>query len=302
VREHVIYYFSGTGNSLKAALTIQKALGNCDVVSMGAAAGSTASDSSSSNISPPGKVRSIGFVFPCYFGGVPHRVLDCIAGMNFSPSESAMRESTILSSAAQEHATQEPAAQEQPYVYAVVTYGALIGTALGQLGRALQNRGVTLAYAAALKAFSNYVILYDMSKSVAEKTAQTKAELQPIIADILGRKSDRVKRPSLLISAYNHLASRNVATRDRRFIVRESCNSCGICEQVCPVRNIRLQTGTPHWLDHCEQCLACVHWCPRRAIDYGDKTRKRGRYTNPEITSKMFIDYLNGAGIDSKKA
>ena len=258
MREHVIYYFSGTGNSLKTAITVQKALGSCDVVSMG--------------IKPDaiGSVSSIGFVFPCYFGGLPHRVAKCVEQMDFS-------------------------GQESTYIYAIATYGAIAGTALGQLEKLLSNRGVTLNYAAPLKAFANYVVLYDMSENSSEKLAQTKADLQPIIADILEQKKMNVKGPSPVVNIYNRITSSGVETRDSNFIVHDTCNQCGICEKVCSVQNITLEEGKPHWLGHCEQCLACIHWCPMKAIDYGKKTQNRGRYTNPEITSKMFIDHLEGS-------
>jgi flavodoxin len=33
--ENIVFYFSGTGNSLKVAKTLAKELGNCEIVSMG---------------------------------------------------------------------------------------------------------------------------------------------------------------------------------------------------------------------------------------------------------------------------
>ena len=262
MRKHAIYYFSGTGNSLKAALTIQKALGDCSVVSMG------------TSPKPLGNVSSIGFVFPCHFGGVPKGVLDFIAGMDFSEHGSA-------------------------YIYAVTTYGAIVSSTLGQLNKALRRRGATLSYSAALKAFSNYVVLYDMSDKVSEKATQTKADLQPILTDILEQKTVKTKRALPFLTIYNRIASRGIRTRDSNFVVGASCDSCGVCKKVCAVHNIEINSGVPHWLGHCEQCLACLHWCPKQAINYGEKTEKRGRYTNPEITTRVFIDSLDSTSDDS---
>lgn len=271
MQEHVVYFFSGTGNSLKVALTIQKALGDCAVVSMGMPCGMPIETTGGEAPRVPDGVKSIGFVFPCYFGSVPSRVLEFIAQLGFPRQQSA-------------------------YVYAVVTYGAVLGNTLGHLGKALKQRDVTLDYTAHLKAFANYVAMYDMSDKVAEMTAQTKADLQPIVADILGQRRTATKRISALGEVYGLVVSKDVHKMDRHFVVRASCDGCGICERVCPVHNIRLEANKPRWLGHCEQCMACVQWCPRRAIDYGEKTRRRGRYTNPEITSKMFIDHLNNTG------
>lgn len=264
MREHVIYYFSGTGNSLKTALSIQKTLRNCDVISMGSEPG------------VPGKVLSIGFVFPSYYGGVPRRVLQFIAKLDAS-------------------------GHENTYVYAVVTFGSVAGSVLRELERALQGRGLSLAYSANLKAFANYVVLYDMSNKVAEKTAQTKVDLQPILVAIAQQQRTKEKEPSLLARLYSYLSKRDMSKMDEKFVVRASCTSCGRCVKVCPVHNIKLEIGVPHWLGKCEQCMACIQWCPECAIDYGEKTRRRGRYTNSEITAGMFIDYANGAGNISSK-
>lgn len=59
--------------------------------------------------------------------------------------------------------------------------------------------------------------------------------------------------------------------------------SDGICKTVCPCGNIELQAGKPVWLHHCEQCLACIQWCPPEAIQFGKKTPRYERYRHPEV-------------------
>jgi MinD superfamily P-loop ATPase len=39
----------------------------------------------------------------------------------------------------------------------------------------------------------------------------------------------------------------------------------------------------PVWKHHCELCCACIHFCPVEAIQYGPKTKKRGRYCHPAL-------------------
>jgi Fe-S-cluster-containing hydrogenase component 2 len=53
---------------------------------------------------------------------------------------------------------------------------------------------------------------------------------------------------------------------------------------VCPVDNIRLEGGLPRWQGHCEQCLACIHHCPQRAIQYGHWTADKERYRHPHVS------------------
>jgi len=264
MRDNVIYYFSGTGNSLWTALNLKKALGECDVVLMEAAP------------ERPRAVSSMGFVFPCYFGGVPHIVLDFFKNLDV-------------------------AEQQDTYYYAVITYGLLIGSALGQTYEALKERNIDLNYAASLRSFANYVVAYDMSSKVAEKTAQSKVELQEIIPHIVGRDTVSINKPSALVMTYNKAFAKDPSNKDSNFQVNEACDGCGICIKVCPTHNTLLEEGRPHWQHHCVQCLACLQWCPKRAINYGEKTRKRGRYTHPEITSRMFIDHLSGKGASNSE-
>ncbi|MCL2808096.1 MAG: EFR1 family ferrodoxin [Coriobacteriia bacterium] len=260
MREHLIYFFSGTGNSLWAALNLKKALGNCDVQLMELAS------------QQPDAARSIGFVFPCYYWGAPHLVLEFFAHLDTSK-------------------------QEETYYYAVVTYGAILGSALGQTSEALNACGIQLDYATGLKSFANNVAAYDMSKRVAEKTAQAKLVLQDIAPLIVSRECAPIKKPSTLIKAYNRSSTKDFYIKDNNYQVNSSCASCLTCNRVCPVQNIQLKEGRPTWNNRCQHCLACIQWCPNRAIDYGKKTYTRGRYTHPEITTKMFIDHLGGAGV-----
>ena len=73
---------------------------------------------------------------------------------------------------------------------------------------------------------------------------------------------------------------------DKKFWIDEECNSCGICEKVCPAANILMKEGKPVWQKQCQQCLACIQWCPKESIQYGKKTSEYKRYHHPEIKLK----------------
>jgi MinD superfamily P-loop ATPase len=70
---------------------------------------------------------------------------------------------------------------------------------------------------------------------------------------------------------------------DKGFWVDAKCNACGICKTICPCGNIELAAGKPAWRHHCEQCMACIQWCPQEAIQFGKKTPGYKRYRHPEV-------------------
>jgi NAD-dependent dihydropyrimidine dehydrogenase PreA subunit len=79
------------------------------------------------------------------------------------------------------------------------------------------------------------------------------------------------------------MSFRSVHKLDENFWVDDQCNRCGICLKVCPGNNIEMINEKPAWLHRCEQCLACVQWCPQEVIQYGKKTVKYPRYHHSEV-------------------
>ena len=69
---------------------------------------------------------------------------------------------------------------------------------------------------------------------------------------------------------------------DIKFIINDNCISCGKCEKLCPLSNIKLIEGQPIWGNHCTHCMACISRCPKGAIEYGKKTKDRIRYVCPK--------------------
>lgn len=82
-----------------------------------------------------------------------------------------------------------------------------------------------------------------------------------------------------------------VPLMDKNFKCDERCNGCGICEKICPVKNIKMLKLMPSWEHHCEQCFACLQWCPQSSIQFGIKTEGE-RYHHPDI---KLSDLLNHA-------
>lgn len=54
-------------------------------------------------------------------------------------------------------------------------------------------------------------------------------------------------------------------------------------QKLCPLNNITLQNARPVWGSNCTQCMACICYCPTRAIEYGKKSAGKPRYHFEEL-------------------
>jgi ferredoxin len=46
-----------------------------------------------------------------------------------------------------------------------------------------------------------------------------------------------------------------------------SCNACGLCVDMCPVGAIKMVGNRPYWQYTCESCMRCMNVCVRRSIE-----------------------------------
>lgn len=248
--KNIIFYFSGTGNCLHVAQEISAAISNCEIVSIG----------SCSNYDLKEKYDSIGFIYPTYFLGIPLKVREFVSKLKIS--------------------------HKNTYFYAVTTFGGTGGNSLAQLNDLLHNQQVSLNYGAKLVMFSNYVVMYNMSKKVKEKTIKSKKNLIPIINNIQNKHSNKISKSNPIVEWYYNRQIKKIPSMDKDYTVSLDCISCGICKEVCPVGNITFVGDRPVFAHHCEQCVACIQFCPKKAINYKNLTQKRGRYTNPAVSHK----------------
>ena len=76
----------------------------------------------------------------------------------------------------------------------------------------------------------------------------------------------------------------NTKRRTSNFRVEDSCIGCGLCAEKCPMQAIEMRDKKPIWVKaQCALCLGCLHRCPKFAIQYGNKTKRHGQYTNPKV-------------------
>lgn len=74
--------------------------------------------------------------------------------------------------------------------------------------------------------------------------------------------------------------------------VTDACMGCGICEKVCPSGSIRVVNGKAvHTPGNCQTCLACVHACPQKAIGLAmPEKNPNARYRNEHISLQEIME------------
>lgn len=68
-----------------------------------------------------------------------------------------------------------------------------------------------------------------------------------------------------------------------KFYATDSCVKCGLCAKNCPSEGIEI-SDTVKWIkERCYFCMGCINRCPQKAIQYGEGTGNKGRYVNPVL-------------------
>jgi len=258
-----VYFFTGTGNSLKVAKDIAEKLGACELIPIAKIWQRENLESTSDNI---------GFIFPLYYSGLPKIVYDFIEKIDLTKSE---------------------------YFFAVVTSaGDITELPLQQIEKLLKPKPKAKSLNAGfmINMPNNYIIGYDIHSEKRQKEffEREKAQVEKI-AEIIKKKEDNLnqdffKKDLIKAERFNAKFREDVNEGDKNFYADDNCSNCGICEQVCPVNNIILVDGVPQWQHRCQQCLACINFCPERSIQFGKGTLKTQRYHHPNIKMQEIIN------------
>ena len=230
-----IYYFSGTGNSMRAAIRIAEKLGDAEIVSMR---------------EPPADCSAadcdvIGFVYPVYHWTMPEPAANFVRALEINP---------------------------EAYIFAVAMPSFVLGFACEKLEGILNAKGASLSYGSMVRGVANYALVYPPMPSPKLVVPHTEQRLGTVADEI----SRRVKRAYPKAGLLPKMRYESVMPQyrslqqyaDACFTVSEDCISCGLCSRVCPCGNIRLTDAGPEFLRKCAQCMACVVYCPKRAIGF----------------------------------
>lgn len=259
----MVFYFSGTGNTRWAAQEVANAIGERLLYIPDELRGGCHTYTLEAN-------ERIGFCFPTHGWQVPRIVRVFIRSLKLNVDKN--------------------------FCWALTTCGDNMGEAMTILNRDLAAcEGLRRSNGEAMHTESvfsiimpeSYVCLPFMKTDSEEKEAlkldMARQQISHIIQMIKESRRgieelDKGPTPRLYSYVIGEYFNRKMVN-DKKFTVdTDKCIRCGKCQSKCPVDNIH---GTPPaWLHNgwCTSCLACYHYCPVHAINFGRITRKRDQY------------------------
>ena len=249
----MILYFSGTGNSNYVAKRIADALGD-EIVNLNARI--KASDSSSIETG-----ERVIIVTPTYAWRIPRVVRDWLRKTELRGAKQA---------------------------WFVMTCGSEIGNADKYNRELCAEKAISCMGTAQIVMPENFIAMFNAP--TVEEARRIVAKAEPFIDRAIAaiRAGHMFSPPRKKL--YDRIASSAVNpvfyplfVKANPFTASDVCIGCGKCEKLCPLNNITLQNARPVWGTNCTQCMACICYCPTRAIEYGKKSAGKPRYHFEEL-------------------
>ncbi len=233
--ENIIYYFSGTGNSLRAAMKIAEEIGGAEIISVRCAPESVSAESAA----------VIGFICPVYEWDMPGAMKDFVSALKINPNA---------------------------YVFMIATYIAIQGKCFETMESLLSKQGAYLNYGYALRCVASQCTAYPPFPPEKIMLPHMEKQIKKISKDISARKNRAYPHMSPITrKLYPKLMTPYMEVEheyDKGFYTNDRCIGCVTCAKVCPTKNIVMEGSHPVWNHCCHGCMACVAYCPTKAIQF----------------------------------
>lgn len=262
----LIYYFSGTGNSFYVAKLISEYL-NAEMTPI-----LFLNDDASVT------ADMIVFVFPIYDSKPPKVVTEKLGRLKHLKADK---------------------------VVAIATYGVAMASSLKHFENTVNQLESKLTHGYGLKMPHNAVGNVGFTEIEIQNVLNRANEKLILIIDkILNQDNEKIESTSIfeggtllrqlpyvlkILSLLLFKGPKALA-----FKVTDACIHCQLCQKICPVDNITWDGSTenPIFGDRCTSCFACLQWCPKRAICFGNydfESIGLVPYHHPKVTSDEMI-------------
>lgn len=252
----MIFYFSGTGNSLYIAQKLQEIIGG-ELISIKDAYKNKEYEYTVTND------EIVGIVYPVYFYTSAPLVQDFLSKLKLNNKSS---------------------------VFLFANCGGSSGRSNEILEKILNNNGLSVNSKFNIIMPDNYILMSDVKSETEIESILNNAddEIENIVSKILNNETgDFNNHKGPLGSVLSPLAGfmyKHMNKTKKFTIKKEECIGCSKCKHICPSEAISMEKCKPIWIkERCVQCLACINRCPQHCINYGKSTVKRGRYVNPRV-------------------
>ena len=196
--ENVIYCYSGSGNCLDMAKNIAKELGNTEIVMMRSFPVKTDAT----------EAKRVGFIFPCYGGGLPGNVESYVKSIHIGVDA---------------------------YKFAIVQYAGYKGCGLHKIDKIVDLdywNGMS-NHCSCIWLMPHYLTVPPMPKKASQKRSEAMAK--KFAADIKAMKCSPKKPPKgSLFALESKLLSGQNSKRIKKFAANDKCIGCGQCAKICP--------------------------------------------------------------------
>lgn len=247
--KNVIFCYSASGNCMDIAKNIASRMHDTDIISLRYAPVKT----------DVTDAETVGFVFPCYAGGLPGHVEEYVRALRVS---------------------------EKAYTYGICSCAAYPGVGLAKI-----HEMIPLDFWAVIPHICSCIWLFPpitmppASIAGAEKRSE-KLTAEAALHITCRHKSEKAPTAPLLNKLESSAWPKLAPLKAKKMRVSDQCVGCGQCMKLCSQANIQIIQGKAVIGRNCIGCLSCLQYCPKEAISLGGVTLKRRRYHNANVSAQ----------------
>ena len=257
--KRMIFYFSATGNSLYVSR--QLAGDNGVLLSI---------PQEIHNENPVYEAEEIGIVCPVYCFLPPAIVQDFIARSTFKAD----------------------------YFFTIGTFGAHTTVFPEYVNNFANEHGIKMNYISAVQMVDAYLPYFDVARELADPKLDKIPETLAVITAAINNREEYIlpvtSMDRMIYEGYYRQSGRDrqrptVTHSEKIVFSTDACIGCGVCASICPHGSWSLVNGKGVPEGDCENCLACVHNCPQKAISIiptppePEEPNRNLRYRNPNV-------------------